>query len=354
MSNPERAINHTPNIRVLIADDSSFMRNALTHILKAEASIEVIDTAIDGEEALIKIRQQRPDVVLLDIKMPRLDGLTALKQIMAEIPTNVIILSGMELEDSSIVMKSIQYGAIDFISKPSGTISYDIDDIAEEIVSKIRMVALANKFSHRQPELDAMSKSAGKNKLVVIGASTGGPRAVQIVLSGLPQQEAAFLVVQHMDEDFTSAFVEQLNLTCQIPVFIAHDEDVIVPGHILVAPGNHNISIITKNSKKIIRHAPDSPPHQSCSSIDMAMKSAAEQYGSDTIGVLLTGMGNDGARGMDTIRKSGGHTIAEHKSTCLIYSIPKAAIELGCVDEVLPLPMIAYAISKSINMTQAF
>jgi two-component system chemotaxis response regulator CheB len=340
-------------VRVLIADDSSFMRKALTHILKSDSAIEVVDVAADGEEAFDKVVQWRPDVVLLDIQMPRVDGLAALKRIMAEAPTPVIVLSGLEHTDKGIALKSLEFGAVDFISKPSGTTSYDINEISAEIIAKVRAVAGVDvaKLAYCSPKRTmpgSKNKSQGGGKLVVIGASTGGPRAAQAVLSGLRQQSAAYLLVQHMSEDFVPVFAERLNCVCQMPVSIARKGEVITAGHIIVSPGGHQITVTARDSGRVVAYSRNGTPKIRCPSIDIVMKSAAREYGSDAIGVLLTGVGDDGARGMQAIKQAGGHTIAQDQSTSLIFGMPSAAIELGCVDEVLPLPLIATAISRAI------
>jgi two-component system, chemotaxis family, protein-glutamate methylesterase/glutaminase len=350
---PEAARGSPPAVRVLIADDSSFMRKALTYILKSDAAIEVIDLAADGEEAFDKVLQWRPDVVLLDIQMPKVDGLSALKRIMAEAPTPVVVLSGLEHADRGIALKALELGAIDFISKPSGTTSYDINEISAEIIAKVRVAAgadvakLARCFAKSNMPV-SKNKSARGGKLVVIGASTGGPRAAQAVLSGLRQRSAAYLLVQHMSEDFVPVFAERLNLACQMPVSVAGKGEAITAGHILVAPGGHQVTVKASNGGRAVAYGRMETPKVSCPSIDIIMKSAAREYGSEAIGVLLTGVGDDGARGMEAIKQAGGHTIAQDESTSLIFGMPRAAIDLGCVDEVLPLHLIAAAISRAV------
>ena len=350
---PETENRSPPAVRVLIADDSSFMRKALTHILKADASIEVVDVASDGEEAFDKVLKWRPHVILLDIQMPRVDGLAALKRIMAEAPTPVIVLSGLDHTDMGVALKSLEFGAVDFISKPSGTTSYDIDEISAEIIAKVRVAAGADvaKLAYCSPKRTmpgSKNKSPRGGKLVVIGASTGGPRAAQEVLSALRQQSAAYLLVQHMSEDFVPVLAERLNCVCQMPASIARKGEVITAGHIMVAPGGYQISITARDSRRAVSYSRLDKLNFSCPSIDVVMKSAAREYGSEAIGVLLTGVGDDGARGMQAIKQAGGHTIAQDQSTSLIFGMPRAAIELGCVDEVLPLPLIATAISRAI------
>jgi len=341
-------------VKVLVVDDSSFMRKSLTHILKSDKSIEVVDTAADGEDAMRKVKQHSPDVVLLDIEMPVMDGLSALAHIMAECPTPVLMLSALNKRDAAIAIKSLEHGAVDFIPKPSGVISYDIEELSNEIIDKVKLAADVNvhklaihlpEESYRRP----WPKPVTRKDMVVVGASTGGPRAVVNVLSYLPRDiSTAILVVQHMSPEFIPSFVDRLQWGCSLDISTARKGRAINSGQALVAPGGYHTTIIQNGDARKIRLSRKVSPYTAMPSIDHAMESAAKVYGQSTLGVLLTGLGSDGAKGLKAIKDAGGNTIAEDQSTCVVFGMPRAAIELGCVDEIVPLPQIAQTILKMI------
>lgn len=339
-------------IKVLVVDDSSFMRKSLVHILESDGAIEVVDTAADGEEAVRKVKQLHPDVVLLDIEMPVMDGLAALAHIMSGCPTPVLMLSALNKRDATIALKALDHGAVDFISKPSGTISYDIDQLSHEIITKVKTVAGVNvqKLELALPKETFQRrgiKSTALKKIIVIGASTGGPKAIGQLLPSLSRDiGAAILIVQHMVPDFLPLFAERLQWGCSREVSVARSGDVIEPWRILIAPGGCHTLIRDSSGIKRIRLSKKKTSHGFSPSIDCAMESAATVYGKATVGVLLTGIGSDGAEGMKAIKDAGGSTLAEAPSTCVVFGMPKAAIELGCVDEIVPLPQIARAIGR--------
>ncbi len=341
-------------VRVLVADDSGFMRASLTHILKSDESIEVIGTAVDGSDALKKVKELKPDVVLLDIEMPVMDGLAALSYIMAESPTPVLIVSGLGEKDTRIAIKSLEHGAIDFIAKPSGVISYDIEKARDEIISKIKIAAGVDvhKMKLELPNesyVHHRAEAALKKKLVVIGASTGGPKAVEVVLSGLRREmSAAVLVVQHMRKEFIPSFAERLKWESPLDVSVAQDKGEIIPGRVLIAPGDSNIGIISEGGGNRVSIISQEESHTVLPSIDFTMESAAGIYKDEALGVILTGIGSDGTKGLKAIKDAGGSTIAEDESTSVVFGMPKSAIETGCVDEVLPLNKISGAIMRKV------
>lgn len=341
-------------VKVLVVDDSSFMRKSLTHILEADRSIEVVDTAADGEDAMRKVKQHSPDVVLLDIEMPVMDGLATLAHIMAEYPTPVLMLSALNKRDAAIAIKSLEHGAVDFIPKPSGVISYDIEKLSGDIIGKVKLAADVNvhKLALHLPEeayQRLWPKPVTRKDIVVIGASTGGPKAVVNVLSHLPRDiSTAILIVQHMSPEFVPSFVNRLRWGCSLNISTARKGRVINSGQALVAPGGYHTTIAQNGATKKIRLSRMVSPYAAMPSIDYAMESAAKAYGQNTLGVLLTGLGSDGAKGLKAIKDAGGNTIAEDPSTCVVFGMPKAAIELGCVDEVVPLPQVAQTILKMI------
>ena len=337
-------------VRVLVVDDSSFMRKALIHILEADKSIQVVDIAADGEDAVRKVKQLRPDVVLLDIEMPVMDGLTALAHIMADCPTPVLMLSAVNKRDADVAIRSLEQGAIDFIPKPSGVVSYDIDTLSSRIIDQVR--AAASVSVHRiglslpqKSYLHPSAKATTRTKIIVIGASTGGPTAVVKVLSGLPRDtSAAILVVQHMAPEFIPSFADRLSCACSLQVSVARKGEVISKGQVLVAPGGGHTIIATNDGIKKIGLTKKRLSALSLPSIDCTMESAASAYDNGAMGVLLTGVGSDGALGMKAIKDAGGSTIAQDETTSAVFGMPGAAIKLGCVDKVVPLPKIARTI----------
>jgi len=336
-------------IKVLIVDDSSFMRKALAHILASSST-----TAANGQEAVNKVGQLHPDVVLLDIEMPVMDGLSALAHIMAQHPTPVLMLSALNKRDTTIAIKSLEYGAVDFIPKPSGVISYDIEKLGNEIIAKVEASAGINVHKIKQPIITgnyypAGLRSKARKKLVVIGASTGGPRAVAQILAGLPRDvPAAIIAVQHMSPEFVPPFADRLSSECSLRISIAQKGEPIQPCRVLIAPGGYHTIIVPNGSGNKIRLSRRASPQSIFPSIDYTMESAAKVYGARTLGVLLSGLGSDGVRGLKAIKEAGGSTIAQDESTCVFFGMPKAAINAGCVDEIVPLPRIAQSILRMI------
>jgi two-component system, chemotaxis family, protein-glutamate methylesterase/glutaminase len=340
---------------VLVVDDSSFMRKSLTYLLESDDAIKVVGTAADGGEALRKVRELRPDVVILDIEMSVMNGLTALTHIMAEHPTPILVLTGLNKTDASIAVKCLEQGAVDVIEKPSGVISYDIDALRPEIIAKVKIAAglntrnLGTHLSTEPCRPRPPAKSMNGTKMVVIGASTGGPPAVGMILAALPPSFAAsVLVVQHMGVAFVPYFTEGLKGKCSFDVAVAREDEAFTPGRVVVAPGGCHTLVARSEGARRVRFSREASPHAVFPSVDYAMASAAEAYGAGAIGVLLTGNGSDGAQGMKALRVAGGATIAEAPASCLAPSMPQAAIDLGCIDQVVALPLIAQAIAEMI------
>ncbi|MFH1950161.1 MAG: chemotaxis response regulator protein-glutamate methylesterase [Pseudomonadota bacterium] len=348
----------TDKIRVLVADDSALMRVRISEMLNADPEIEVIATARDGMDALEKIMKIRPDVVTLDVEMPRLDGLNTLGYIMSEIPTPVVMVSAYTQRGAEAAFRSLEYGAVDFVPKPSGTISRDIGRIREDLIAKVKIAAKVDlgKLEFISPRGIEKKRWAGKpgsmvsgKKIVAIGASTGGPRALANLLPKLPPDIAAgVLVVQHMPAGFTRSLADRLDSECLIAVKEAREGDIIEAGQALIAPGDYHMTVekggVDKREAETVslNHGP--PLHGVRPSVDIMMQSAARVYGSNVVGVILTGMGSDGVEGMKRIKKFDGRTLAEHESTCVVYGMPKSAIQEGVVDKVVPLSKMADAI----------
>jgi two-component system chemotaxis response regulator CheB len=329
-------------VRVLVVDDSAVMRKLLSDILQGTQGIKVVGTARDGGDALSKLNTLRPDVVTMDIEMPKMDGLTALSHIMAENPLPVIMVSAMDKRQADITMKALDLGAVDFIPKTSGTLSLDMEKAGQTLISKVIMAAKIKVAKRKAIKIAPVTISKFHlkkgDRVVAIGASTGGPRAIPEVLSRLPRDlPAGLLIVQHMPEGFTKSFAERLNWYTSLEVKEAGEGDEIVPGSVLVAPGNLHMEI---DKKRI--HLTDGPQVNNVRpSVDVLMKTAADAYGPRCIGVLLTGMGSDGAQGMKEIKSQGGKTIAQDRESSIVYGMPKAAYDLRIVDKVAPLSKIA-------------
>jgi two-component system chemotaxis response regulator CheB len=322
------------------------MRRLLTDLLEKENGITVIGTAKNGIEALSKAAELQPSVITMDIEMPIMDGLTALQHIMAENPMPVVMLSAMNKRQSDIVIKALEMGAVDYIPKTSGTISLDIEKAGDSIVAKIRGAAEIEVkcIEPKVPEKIVVSDFKMppiRDRVVAIGASTGGPKALLEVISSLPRDlPAAVLIVQHMPEGFTQSLAERLNWQSSLEVREAQDGDRVKPGLVFIAPGNRHMEVDGKH----IRLSDGARVNHVRPSVDVLMESVAAHYGPNALGVLMTGMGQDGAEGIKAIKTRGGRTIAQDESSCAVFGMPKAAIELRSVDKVEPLENIAQRI----------
>ncbi len=337
-------------INVLVVDDSSFMRKVFTHILESDPDIKVMDTAEDGKDAIRKAKEIHPDVILLDVLMPVMDGRLTLNRIMAECPAPVIIISAIGDNDSDAEAKLLEFGAVGFIAKPSGVISYDIEKLKDEIIDKVKFASKVSvKRSALRNTIGSKSKQLvrAEKKLVIIGASTGGPHAISTILSNIPADfMPAIIVVVHMSHKFVESFVKRLSEELSLDICVAKMDDIISYKKVFFAPGDCNLVIVKRGVIEKIEL--NWEPTLNSPSIDLAMESAARVYGDEVLGVLLTGMGDDGARGLQAIKEAGGSTIAEDESTCCVYGMPRVAIEMGVVDEVVVLENIATSIIQNI------
>ncbi len=345
-------------IRVLVVDDSAFMRKVISDIVNQAPGLEVAGIARDGADALKKIQDIKPDVITMDIEMPVLDGMSALERIMQNNPVPVIMLSSLTKDGAEKTMKALELGAVDFIAKPSGQISLDIDKIQNQLVEKIVIAAgTKNKITHRSnpprpireivpnipnTKMNLDNKHQELNKLVLIGTSTGGPKALQDVIPTLPSSiNAGILIVQHMPPGFTKSLAERLDSMSRIKVKEAEHGEKVVSGCAYIAPGDshmlvkshvsdqaRSLYIVLDKSAPIGGHRP---------AVNSMMESAADQFWAHMVGVIMTGMGSDGAEGIKQIKAKNGKNIAEDKSSCIVYGMPKAAAETGAVDKVVPL-----------------
>jgi two-component system chemotaxis response regulator CheB len=351
-------------IKVLVVDDSAFMRVLISDMLNAGSEIEVIGVAKDGEEGVEKVKALSPDVITMDVEMPKMNGIAAVKHIMAEKPTPVVMLSGVTKKNADVTLEALAKGAFDFVTKPSGSLSLDIDRVKGELIAKIKSAyAYAGKIGVGMKRLQGVKKygvpahdyatytrapaEEGRisKKVVVIGSSTGGPKSLDEIFSALPNGiPAGMLVVQHMPPYFTKSLAERLDKHSPVRVREGADGNMITNGSALLAPGDYHMTV---NNRKI--HLNKEPPVNAIRpSVDVTMLSIAKTYGSNAVGVLLTGMGKDGAEGMKAIKERGGKTIACDENTSIIFGMPKEAIKLGCVDKIAPLYEIADEIMKTL------
>jgi two-component system chemotaxis response regulator CheB len=333
-------------IRVLVVDDSALMRKLLPQIIESDAKIEVVGTASNGDFALRKIGELKPDVVTLDLEMPGLNGIEVLKQIMRKYKTPVVVVSSHTTEGASITMRALGLGAVDFVAKPSD-ISNRMAEVTRELVSKIK-VAAESKGVHAVPEVESGIKKPGvfssrpAVKVIAIGISTGGPNALQYVLSQLPGDfPGAIVIVQHMPEGFTNLFARRLDDTCALQVKEAQPGDLLLAGRALVSPGNRHLRVkrlplgdvaILSEEERVNGHRP---------SVDILFHSMAKEFGAQGVGILMTGMGEDGAEGMGAMKAVGALTIAQSEDSCVVYGMPKTAVERGYAMRIVALDLLS-------------
>lgn len=347
----------TRPIRVLVVDDSAFMRRIISQLLGSEPDIEVVGTARDGLDGVEKALALAPDVITLDIEMPRLDGYGALREIMRQRPTPVVMVSSHTREGAEATIRALAMGAVDVLAKPSGPISLDMATVRADLVRKVRAAAGAKvRYRRALAELPRLARpkdppapgpapvAEAAGQVVVIACSTGGPGALHQVVPRLPADlGAGVLVVQHMPPGFTRSLANRLDEISPIAVREAEEGDPVLPGQVLIAPGGLHMTVTP--GRRV--HLTDDPPvHGVRPAADPLLESAAQVFGSRVLAVVLTGMGYDGARGAYAVKRAGGRCVAEHESTCVVYGMPRAVVEMGLADEVLPVHEIAGAIAR--------
>ena len=315
------------------------MQKILSDLVQSDPQITVVGTAKNGEEALSKISELHPDVVTMDVEMPKMDGLVAVQRIMKTQPLPVVMVSALTQREAELALKALDCGAVDYVPKPSGSLSLNIDVVKDELISKIKVAAHSNvNRLGTKPYGSVDSEIKCHDKVITIAASTGGPPAIAEILAGLPADVPPMLIVQHMPKAVTTFFAVRLNQICNFRVKEAQEGDEIHGGLALLAPGGFHMTV-TKEKKIALNTEP--PVNYVRPSCDVTMTSSAEAYGNRNIGVILTGIGVDGAKGMKAIKEKGGFTIAQDEKSSVIYGMPKAAYDLGCVDKVAPLDSIA-------------
>ncbi len=341
------------DIKVLIVDDSAIVRKVLSQELSQKKGITVVGTAPDPYVARDKIVRLDPDVVTLDIEMPRMDGITFLKKLMQYKPLPVIIVSSLTPKGSHLALEAFSSGALEVISKPSS--AYSVGDMSNDLAKKIKAVAYAN-VSKKVVEIDKRSQvkvaskalAATTNKLIAIGASTGGTEAIKKVLTKFPQNSPGVLVVQHMPAQFTASFAERLNELCHIEVSEAKDGDSVMNGRALIAPGNFHMLLNRSGARYYVQVKNGPMVHHQRPAVDVLFKSVAKYAGPNALGIILTGMGADGAMGLKNMKDAGSYTIAQDEKSCVVYGMPKEAVKAGAVDISLDIEAVAAKALKQI------
>lgn len=348
-------------IRVLIVDDSAVVRRILTDELSKFEDIEVVGSAMDPYVARDKIAKLSPDVITLDVEMPRMDGLTFLSKLMKHHPIPVVVVSSLTPRNSELALKALELGAVEVVSKPGS--QFTAPDVRGQLVRAIRAAMVARVSAKPTNNNNASAALPSLNfetthKVIAIGASTGGTQAIEAVLRGFPSNAPGTVIVQHMPAGFTEAFANRLNSVCQMQVREARDGDAVVPGLALIAPGNHHM-LLQRSGVRFSVAIKDGPAvHFQRPSVDVMFQSVARCAQRNAIGVLLTGMGSDGAKGLLAMHESGAHTVVQDEQSCVVFGMPREAVRLGAADHILPLSEIAKAtlgllgISKNVKLTE--
>ena len=333
-------------VKVLIVDDSALVRQVLTAELARDPEIEVVGVAPDPYIARDKIVELRPDVITLDVEMPRMDGITFLRKLMCYYPLPVIIVSSLTPRGGELAMEALDAGAVEVMCKPGP--SYAVGDMADQLIDKIkaasRVVVQKRVKPEARPRAQRLSMTRTTNKVVAIGASTGGTQALQTVLEKLPANSPGIVIVQHMPEQFTRSFADRLNSICDIEVSEARDGDTVVPGRALIAPGNFHMLLRRSGASYFVQVRTGPYVCRQRPSVDVLFKSVAKFAGRNAVGVIMTGMGRDGADGLLEMKQSGAITVAQDKDSCVVFGMPREAIELGAAEHVVPLDDISSAI----------
>jgi two-component system chemotaxis response regulator CheB len=346
-------------IRVLVADDSALIRQTVRRVLDSDPELEVIDTARDGLDALLKVESLQPDVVTLDVEMPRLDGLSALKLLMERFPRPVIMFSSLTAPGTEATVRALALGAVDFLCKPTVATGVGISALADELVAKVKRAARARvrritlppraprAYPLAPPPLRLPPRADAPERLLVIGSSTGGPRALAELTAGLPPDlSCAGIIVQHLPAGFTRSLAERLDQGCALRVAEAQAGAALATGQLLVAPGDYHLSLA--GTRVVLDQAPRR--HGVRPSVDTTLEAAAEVFGPAVLAVILTGMGEDGTEGARAVKAAGGRVLAEAESTCVVYGMPRAVVEAGLADEVVPLDALPAAIVRHLGL----
>ncbi|MCL2895293.1 protein-glutamate methylesterase/protein-glutamine glutaminase [Brenneria tiliae] len=344
-------------IRVLCVDDSALMRQIMTEIINSHPDMEVVATAPDPLVARDLIKKFNPQVLTLDVEMPRMDGLDFLEKLMRLRPMPVVMVSSLTGKGSEITLRALELGAIDFVTKPQLGIREGMLAYSELIAEKIRTAAkarLPQRSDSREPmAIIKHTPLLSSEKLIAIGASTGGTEAIRHVLQPLPPTSPALLITQHMPPGFTKSFAERLNKLCQITVKEAEDGERVLPGHAYIAPGARHLELARSGANYQVRLHDGPPVNRHRPSVDVLFRSVAQHAGRNAVGVILTGMGNDGAAGLLELHQAGSYTLAQNEASCVVFGMPREAIAMGGVDEVVDLHQVSQRMLAQISAGQA-
>jgi len=350
-------------IKVLVVDDSAFMRKAITSMLQEDPEIKVIGTARDGVEAIQMVQEFKPDVVTMDVEMPRMDGITALKEIMQKCPVPVIMVSSLTTEGAKVTLEALELGAIDFIPKNLAELSVNIVKIKGMLIDKIKTIGKRGLVKRKplvkpaEPKIEVPKVEIPKTRvtterkvgIVSIGTSTGGPKALQEIIPKLPKDfPVPIVIAQHMPPNFTKPFAERLDQLSQLSVKEAEEGETVKPGIVYVAPGKGHMRLNRRGIETFVSISDDKEEFIYRPSVDALMLSVADCYPGRALGVILTGMGNDGAKGCKKIKETGGRVFAQNEETCVVYGMPRAVVDAGIADKVVSLEEMAGEIINSV------
>jgi len=348
-------------IKVLIIDDSALVRRLLRAIFQTDPAIEVCGEAPDAYVAREMIKKFNPDVLTLDVEMPKMDGLTFLSNLMRLRPTPVVMISSLTEAGANVTLEALEMGAVDFVAKPKIDLAHGLDEAAREILAKVKTAAQVKpeqlmRSSHAAVPQKRLASGLFKttDRIIAIGASTGGTEAIRNLIMRFPADAPGTVITQHIPAGYSKAFSERLDRDCALRVFHAEDGQRILPGHAYVAPGGQHLSIVRSGAYWTCKVGVGEPVNRHMPSVDILFESVAKNAGSNATGVLLTGMGDDGARGLLALKQTGGRTICQDEATSVVWGMPGAAVKLGAADAVLPLEAIAqHVIMGSVNGVRA-
>jgi len=351
-----------PKTTVVVVDDSALIRALLTEIINAQTDMEVVGTAADPYQAREIIRSLNPDVITLDVEMPRMDGLDFLEKIMRLRPMPVVMVSTLTEKGADVTLRALELGAIDYVAKPKVGVSRGMRELGQEICEKIRIASQAKIFRRSAPVSTPVPSETVKSeskvifsrhsteKMIVIGASTGGTEAIREVLTHLPADSPAVVITQHMPQGFTTSFAKRLDGLCKIRVKEAQDGERILPGHAYIAPGGMHFAVQRSGANYVAEVFDAEPVNRHKPSVEVLFQSIAKNVGPNAIGVMLTGMGKDGAHAMLEMRQAGAYNFAQDEASCVVFGMPKEAIAVGAVDEILPLLQIGKAVIERMKI----